>query len=92
MRTFYEECPYLDKSEPELLDTDDSDLAPAGAKSGSLLRPMAARSICRTLVTTRRRKNSRFHGPIVFRKLFTPMACAIPPACGTCAPDFLYIK
>ena len=32
MRTFYEEWSYLDKSEPALLDTDDGDLAPAGAK------------------------------------------------------------
>ena len=32
MRTFYEEWSYLDKSEPALLESDKSNLAPVGAK------------------------------------------------------------
>lgn len=32
MRTFYEEWSYLDKSEPALLDSNDGNLAPAGAE------------------------------------------------------------
>lgn len=32
MRTFYEEWSYLDKSEPALLESDNGNLAPVGAK------------------------------------------------------------